>query len=129
MQCQKCGASLQIQADGFHLLRSGRPPGLPPSASSFREDFDSGGLSGFKDFLAFRRMVVPVLIQILFWVGLAVCIVGGAALLGTRQPLMGLLLVFIGPVMVRVYCELLIVIFRMNETLTDIKNELRRKGT
>jgi hypothetical protein len=127
MQCQKCGASLQVQADGFHLLRSGRPPGLPASASSLREEYDSEGPSAFFDFLVFRRMVVPILIQILFWVGFAVCIVGGVVLLGTREPLMGLLLVFIGPVMVRMYCELLIVIFRMNETLTDIKNELRRK--
>jgi len=30
--------------------------------------------------------------------------------------------VVLGPIVVRIYCELLILLFRMNETLTEIRN-------
>jgi hypothetical protein len=46
---------------------------------------------------------------------------GGGGIMG------GLLLLILGPVMWRVYCEILIVIFRINETLVDIKDELKRR--
>lgn len=39
----------------------------------------------------------------------------------------GLLTIFLGPLIVRIYCEILIVIFRINETLTEIKQELAGK--
>jgi hypothetical protein len=42
----------------------------------------------------------------------------------TAQIIAGLLFLFVGPLIVRVYCELLILFFRMNETLTDIRTAL-----
>lgn len=39
----------------------------------------------------------------------------------------GLVFLVVGPVMVRIYCELLILFFRMNETLTEIKDLLASK--
>jgi hypothetical protein len=85
------------------------------------------------DFLAFRRMVTPIIIQIVFWIGVAVCVISGLIAMvsgatsqfgGGAQILIGLLLLVGGPIVVRIYCELLILLFRMNETLTDIKNAL-----
>ncbi len=88
------------------------------------------------DFWAFRRMVTPVIIQILFWVGVIICLVAGFILIGTgiKQPghqalLSGVLLVVFGPLAVRLYCEVLIVFFRINETLTEIKHLLERRET
>ena len=87
------------------------------------------------DFLTFRRMLTPVLIQILFWLSLAACIVGGvgAIVIGLanldRRPELvgfGLLALVVGPFAVRVYCECLIVIFRINDTLTDIRRNTER---
>jgi len=83
------------------------------------------------DFWAFRKMVTPVIIQILFWVGVIICVIAGFVLIGTgiKQPghqslLSGVLLVIFGPLVVRLYCEILIVFFRINETLTEIKHLL-----
>jgi len=85
------------------------------------------------DFLAFRRMVTPIIIQIVFWIGVAVCVISGLIAMvsgaasqfgGGAQILIGLLLLVVGPIVVRIYCELLILLFRMNETLTDIKSSL-----
>ena len=83
------------------------------------------------DFWAFRTMVTPVIIQVLFWVGVIVCIIAGLVMIGMgiklpgdQMVLKGVLLVILGPLGVRVYCEILIVFFRINETLTEIKHAL-----
>jgi hypothetical protein len=41
---------------------------------------------------------------------------------------MGLLVVIVGPLVVRIYCELLIVVFRINDTLTGIWYNTQRPG-
>lgn len=88
------------------------------------------------DFWSFRSMVTPLIIQIIFWIGVIACLVGGAILiilgLSGYQPDRGQYLwtgigVFLlGPLAVRVYCEILIVFFRINETLTEIKHAIER---
>ena len=88
-----------------------------------------------KDFLSFRKMITPVIIQVLFWVGVAgnvifalfIMVSSLTSYIDAAGFFGGLLLLVIGPVMVRVYCELLILLFRMNETLTEIKNGLSKK--
>ena len=90
-----------------------------------------------RDFLAFRTMVTPVIIQILFWVGAILCLIIGVIMAiygathlqeGQGQYLwQGVLLFVLGPLGVRVYCEILIIFFRINETLTEIKHALERK--
>jgi hypothetical protein len=87
------------------------------------------------DFWAFRKMVTPVIIQILFWVGVIACLAGGIAMIamgseyyGSSMTLKGVLLIIFGPLLVRIYCEILIVFFRINETLTEIKHVLEHRG-
>jgi hypothetical protein len=88
------------------------------------------------DFWAFRTMVTPVIIQILFWIGTLLCFIIGAIMViyGSRYygsqyflELKGVLLIVLGPLGVRVYCEILIVFFRINETLTEIKHALGQR--
>ncbi|HRQ71704.1 MAG TPA: DUF4282 domain-containing protein [Phycisphaerales bacterium] len=88
-----------------------------------------------RDFLVFRRMVTPLIIQIIFWGGCALAILGGVVIIlqgmddpinGRMMVLQGAGLLIAGPIVVRVLCELLIVIFRINATLTDIYNQTRR---
>jgi hypothetical protein len=83
------------------------------------------------DFMAFRTMITPVIIQIIFWVGVALCIIIGLGYIfvGSRYgngqgPVYGVLIIIFGPIAVRIYCEILIVFFRINETLTEIKHTL-----
>lgn len=90
------------------------------------------------DFLTFRKMITPVFIQIIFWIGVVLCVISGLTLMiagagsnygGGGQILTGLVTLFVGPLFVRVYCEILILFFRMNETLNDIRNEISKKVT
>ena len=78
------------------------------------------------DFLTFRRMVTPILIQVVYWIVTVVVIVGGLVVLvaapGGTERALGLAVLVLGPLVVRVYAEVLLVVFRINETLTDIRN-------
>lgn len=80
-----------------------------------------------REFLSFRKMVTPILIQVFFWIGVVGTVVSGLGLIIGGQGLAGLLFLLLGPLFVRVYCEILILFFRMNETLTEIKNNTQRQ--
>ncbi len=89
-----------------------------------------------EDFLSFRKMITPLIIQIVFWVGVVLSVIGGIGMIisgagarfgGGNQVLTGLIMLFLGPLFVRIYCELLIVMFRINETLTEIKHNTGRR--
>lgn len=80
-------------------------------------------------------MITPVIIWLLFWIGAGLCILAGigiilASLVAglSTMFLTGLAVLVLGPLVVRIYCELLILFFRMNETLTEIKHALERRG-
>ena len=77
-----------------------------------------------KDFLSFKRMLMPVLIQIVFWLGIVVCIITGIINLIRTEWVLGVEVLILGPILVRIACELLILFFRINETLTDINRKL-----
>ncbi|MEW6212472.1 MAG: DUF4282 domain-containing protein [Acidobacteriota bacterium] len=103
--------------------------GYPPPS------FQQSG-SSFGDFLTFRKMITPIIIQIIFWIGVALVVILGFLTIaagasafrdGGLVILIGLLYIVLGPIIVRVYCELIIVAFRMNESLSDIKNILERR--
>lgn len=74
-----------------------------------------------RDYLTFRRMITPVFIQVIFWLALVGIVIAALAQIGDR-PGTAILLLILGPLAVRIYAEILIVIFRMNDSLTDIRN-------
>jgi len=78
-------------------------------------------------------MVTPIIIQILFWLGVIIAIIFGIVsivygVIRSDVPtlLYGLLVLIVGPLVVRIYCEILILFFRINETLTEISNKIDR---
>jgi hypothetical protein len=88
------------------------------------------------DYLTFRKMITPVIIQVLFWLGVVGVVVASLFQIvrgilpnygGGAMVLRGLVILIVGPLLVRVYCELLILLFRMNETLTEIRDALKKK--
>lgn len=79
-----------------------------------------------EDFFSFRRMLTPVLIQIIFWIGLLTVGIVGVVMMARGQAVVGLVVWALGFLLVRVYAELLIVIFRINDTLADIRDALSR---
>lgn len=101
-----------------------------------------------KNFFSFERMITPVIIKIVFYIGLIASLVGGVVFFSTTAftgirfrgftqilwgffvgGLGGILIVFLGALASRIYAELLILVFRINESLTDIKILLQEKSS
>jgi hypothetical protein len=83
------------------------------------------------DFLAFRKMITPAVIQIFFWIGVLVCVIAGLGILSNKEilaatspippTLTAIIVLVVGPLIVRIYCELLMVLFRIYESLRAIE--------
>ncbi len=93
------------------------------------------------DFFNFRRMVTPLIIRIIFWGGIVGIIVIAvfiffASLAGATRPngTLAILGAFCGaPIFLvlsallwRVFCESLIIVFSIHETLSEVRDILRR---
>ena len=78
-----------------------------------------------EDFLTFKKMITPVIIQILFWIMIALAVIAAIVSMFNYGFFYGLFLLVIGPVMVRVFTEILIVIFNMSSFLHDINESLQ----
>ncbi len=76
-----------------------------------------------QDLLSFNRMITPVFIHVIYWIGIvAVLLAGFGVVAGGGGILKGLLEMVVGVIVVRVGCEVLIVLFRINDNLAAIRN-------
>jgi len=99
------------------------------------------------DLLVFRTMISPLIIQFVFWLGVVGCILFGGFTLITGigllvdgrapagfaliQGFLGIAIILFGPLVVRINCELPILMFRIYDTLKDIHaatEKHRRQG-
>ncbi|HLS65650.1 MAG TPA: DUF4282 domain-containing protein [Pseudogracilibacillus sp.] len=87
-------------------------------------------------FFKFEKMITPIFIQIIFWLGIIGCIIGGIGMIGFGfisdmstfpQVIIGLLTMFLGPIIVRIYCEMLIVIFKVQGALTEVRDMMKEE--
>ena len=76
-----------------------------------------------KDFLLFRRMLTPILLQIVFWLGVLACLITAVIDFSQHCGTDGLLALLLGPILVRVASEILILLFSIHELLNTIKNK------
>ena len=75
------------------------------------------------EYLSFKKLITPTLIQVLFWIA----IIGNTirALFFSQGFFEGLVVLIVGPFLIRIFCEGLIVIFEINNTLTEIRDSQR----
>ncbi|KHE66875.1 DUF4282 domain-containing protein [Halobacillus sp. BBL2006] len=82
------------------------------------------------EYMNFNKMITPTLIKIIFWVGAIFSVVFGIIMIfagaanpwgGGMQVLAGIFMIIFGPLLTRIYCELLIVQFKMHEALQTIQ--------
>ena len=89
----------------------------------------------FKDFVTFDKMISPIIIKILFWIGVATSVLPGMfwtltglftfltghGLLGLLMAIGGILFTVSGILWSRVICEILIVVFLIHDNLAVIR--------
>lgn len=134
--CAQCHTPLQAaqQQQGWGGAQAGYQQGQQPGYGGGQQPMLSPQAqapaptpqpSSMGEFLAFKKMLTPVIIQIIFWIGVV-----GSVLMGILQMNvsagMGLVTIVVGPLVVRIYCELLMVVFRMNSTLSEIAENTKR---
>ncbi|HEY7115428.1 MAG TPA: DUF4282 domain-containing protein [Tepidisphaeraceae bacterium] len=75
------------------------------------------------DFLSFRKMITPLFIQVIFWLFVILVVISGIITMtqGGAMILAGLLAIIVGPLIARIYCELLIILFRIYDELVAIR--------
>lgn len=76
-----------------------------------------------KSALFFDEMLTPKVITIVYWLLLASTLIGGLLTMFSGSFLTGLLTIVFGAIAVRIWCELLIVLFKMNEALQEIRSK------
>jgi hypothetical protein len=88
---------------------------------------NKGGRVLRSPFMSFRRMISPVVVQLVFVLGVVASLAVGVLLIGRgltdnnrTDALIGYGTLILGPFVVRLYCEAIVVFFRINETLTDL---------
>jgi Domain of unknown function (DUF4282) len=75
------------------------------------------------DFLRFETMITPAVIQIIFWIAVVIAVIAGFVEMfqGGFAVITGLLTIILGPLAARIYCEIIIIFFRINEHLREIQ--------
>src|SRR5699024_5852513 len=93
--------------------------------------------------ISIDKMITPTIINILFWIGVALSGLFGIILIfsglgqlfsgfgegfyGFLMVLLGFASFVVGTLMSRIYCELLSVVFKMQEALSSIDRKLESK--
>lgn len=83
-----------------------------------------------KDFLYFENMLTPKLITLVYWLLLVASVLGGLGSMFSGfegftigKFILGVFYAVCGALASRIWCELLIVLFKMNEALQDIRHK------
>ncbi len=79
-----------------------------------------------KDFFVFRKLLSPIFIQFLFWLGVFYSLFNGIDTMLYMSFFSGLWFLIIGIIFSRVFCELLLLLFRINDNLTEINAKTKK---
>ncbi len=80
------------------------------------------------DFLKFETMMTPIVIQAIFWIAVVILVLVGILQIaeGGNGIWTGLATIIVGPILARIYCEIIIVFFRINDHLRAIQHNTQR---
>lgn len=84
-----------------------------------------------KDFFAFRKMITPTVIRVLYIIGIIILLVIGIVDIAQgasdgdfKAIAMGVTVMILGPIGLRIYMEILIVMFMINDSVKDIRKAI-----
>ncbi|MDM0006288.1 DUF4282 domain-containing protein [Variovorax sp. J22G73] len=82
-----------------------------------------------QDLLGFDKMVTPIIIRILYFLGLLGVLVMTVVSLFQGRILAAIGILVFGAIMVRVYSELLILLFRIHDNLVSINQQMKDRNS
>jgi uncharacterized Tic20 family protein len=89
-----------------------------------------------KDLLNFDKMITPTIIKVVYYLLMAIAVLAALAAIfgslfsggGVQGLIGGLIMLVLGPLAVRVYCEIMIVLFEIFRNLREINDRGRAKA-
>ena len=134
MFCTKCGAAL---AEGAVVCSQCNAPVVGASTQdstnspqySAPKPIPQQSPSDFQKFINFDIMITPAIMKVIYIIGSVVIIIAALVSLFSGQALVAIAAIFGGAaalVFFRLYCELVMVFFKMHENLKHIKNNTER---
>jgi len=82
-----------------------------------------------QDLLGFDKMVTPIIIRILYFLGLLGVLVMTVVSLFQGRILPAIAILVFGAILVRVYSELLILLFRIHDNLVSINQQMKDRNS
>jgi hypothetical protein len=80
-------------------------------------------------FLSFDKFITPTIIKVLYWIAMVVVVISGIVMLisgiryGGGMVLMGIAYIVLGPLVVRIQAELIMLAFRIYEVIVEIRDK------
>ena len=75
-----------------------------------------------KEFLNYKYMITPGILKILSYVAMAGCVIAGIFTLFV-EPISGIGMIVLGPIVARIYTELMLVMFEIHSELKSLNNK------
>lgn len=82
-------------------------------------------LNKIKDYFYFKTLVAPTVIQAIHFLFIVSILVTGSIMLVHGNFFRGAWVIIFGALTVRLICELMILLFKINNTITEINNKLK----
>lgn len=76
-----------------------------------------------KSVLFFNSLITPKVLVFIYWLALAICVIGGFISIFSGQILAGVMMLVVGPLAYRILFESIMVAFKNNEYLKKISEK------
>lgn len=83
----------------------------------------------FKELLDFNKMITPTIIKVIYYISVVIALIIGVTMIitgmtmrygGGTQVFLGIIMLVVSPLIVRMYFEIFIVIFKIHDRLASI---------
>jgi len=75
-----------------------------------------------KDFLNYKYMITPGILKLLSYIAMVGCVIAGIFTLFV-EPVSGIGMIVLGPIVTRIYTELMLVIFEIHGELKNLNDK------
>lgn len=81
------------------------------------------------EYMNFDKMITPMIIKVIFWISVVGTVLGGLLSLAGENAIIGVFMIIFGPLVARIYAELLLVLFQVHSRMNDIYTLLDQRLT
>tara|TARA_B100000809_G_C14770160_1_gene399096 strand:- start:166 stop:396 length:231 start_codon:yes stop_codon:yes gene_type:complete len=75
-----------------------------------------------KEFLSYKTMVTPGIVKVLSYIGMVVALIAGLLTMAA-DPLTGIATAILGPIAVRIYAEVMLIMFEIHGELKKLNDK------